>query len=66
MMESMSDIIWADPEYDRKHFSHMKEFASELCEPLGITMRFDAPDKLNAVTITADIRKNIFLFTKRR
>lgn len=67
MMESMSDIIWAIKPGNNdleSTFSHMKEFASELCEPLGITMRFDAPDKLNAVTITADIRKNIFLIYK--
>ncbi|MBX2925619.1 MAG: tetratricopeptide repeat protein [Chitinophagaceae bacterium] len=67
MMESMSDIIWAIKPGNNdleSTFSHMKEFASELCEPLGITMQFDAPDKLNAVTITADIRKNIFLIYK--
>ena len=67
MMDSMGDIIWAIKPGNNNFentFAHIKEFASELCEPIDINLQFDFPDMLNPVIITSDIRKNVFLIFK--
>lgn len=67
MMESMSDIVWAikpgNDTFDNT-IAHMKEFASELCEPIGVSLQWESPDALNPKVIPANIKKNLFLVFK--
>jgi len=65
-MESMSDIVWSiKPENDTLEDTivHMREFASELCEPLGIALEFQFP-QIEKMTLSPDARRNIFLIFK--
>lgn len=65
-MESMSDIVWSiKPGNDTLEdtLAHMREFASELCEPLGIGLDFKTPQKEN-IFIGTDMRRNLFLIYK--
>lgn len=67
MLESMGDIIWAiKPENNNLEstIAHMREFASELCEPLGINLRLNIADSLYTTLLAADLNKNLFLIFK--
>lgn len=66
IMESMGDIIWSiKPGNDSLNnlVAHMREFASNLCEPLEISVHFNT-QKLEATTLNADERRNFFLIFK--
>lgn len=67
-MENMSDIVWSiNPENDsfENILMRMKEFATELCDPLDINVQF-----LNSIAaephivLNSIIRKNVFLIFK--
>lgn len=67
MMESMSDIVWSiNPNNDslEQVISKMKEFASEILEPLDITYSFSGEENLYAVKLNPAFRKNLFLIFK--
>jgi len=66
-LESMSDIVWSiNPDNDsfENTLARIREFASELCEPLDISLSFDMPATLAAAAISRDRRKNLFLICK--
>ncbi|MBX2964128.1 MAG: tetratricopeptide repeat protein [Cyclobacteriaceae bacterium] len=67
MMESMSDIVWSiNPENDtlEKLVVKMKEFAAEILEPKGFSLKFNSPENTATVQLTAERRKNLFLIFK--
>lgn len=67
MMESMSDIVWSiNPNNDSlEHVSSkMKEFASEILDPLDVTYSFSGEDMLHTLTLDVTQRKNLFLIFK--
>lgn len=67
MMESMSDIVWSiNPNNDslEQVISKMKEFTSEILEPLDVSYSFSGEENLYAVTLNPAFRKNLFLIFK--
>jgi signal transduction histidine kinase len=67
MMESMSDIVWSiNPNNDswEQVISKMKEFASEILDPLDIQYTFSGEENLQAFTLDVTMRKNLFLIFK--
>ncbi|MBL0743550.1 tetratricopeptide repeat protein [Chryseolinea lacunae] len=67
MMESMSDIVWSiNPNNDtlEQVVSKMKEFASEILDPLEIEYSFTGEDALQGFAMDAAVRKNVFLIFK--
>jgi signal transduction histidine kinase/Tfp pilus assembly protein PilF len=67
MMESMSDIVWSiNPHNDSMEqvISKMKEFASEILDPLDVSYSFTGEENLVSVSLDASLRKNLFLIFK--
>jgi len=67
MMESMSDIVWSiNPNNDSldQVISKMKEFVSEILDPIDISFSFSGEDNLHAFPLDASLRKNLFLIFK--
>lgn len=67
IMESMGDIVWAiNPSNDtfEKLISRMKEFTSEILDPLNISYGFDVDTSLAQVKIDPARKKDIFLIVK--
>jgi signal transduction histidine kinase len=67
MMEGMSDIVWSiNPNNDAlEHLvSKMKEFATEILEPAGVSYEFSGEETLVNIPLDAITRKNIFLIFK--
>lgn len=67
MMESMSDIVWSiNPNNDSlaQVMSKMKEFASEILDPLDVTYTFTGEETLTALTLDVGQRKNLYLIFK--
>lgn len=67
MMESMSDIVWSiNPNNDslEQVISKMKEFASEILDPLNIEYSFSGEENLESVRLNVSTRKNLFLIFK--
>ena len=66
-LESMSDIVWSiNPGNDsfENTLARLREFAFELCEPLGIAISFELPQELETTAINQVKRKNLFLICK--
>lgn len=67
MMESMSDIVWSiNPNNDslEQVISKMKEFASEILEPIDVSFSFSGEENLYTLSLDASLRKNVFLIFK--
>ncbi len=67
MMESMSDIVWSiNPHNDslEQVISKMKEFASEILDPMDVSYSFTGEENLLTVSLDAALRKNLFLIFK--
>lgn len=67
MMESMSDIVWSiNPNNDSldQVIIKMKEFASEILDPIDISFSFCGEENLFSFPVDATLRKNIFLIFK--
>lgn len=67
MQESLSDIVWAiNPQNDtmEKVLVRMKEFASEICEPLNIQYEFEEEGDLSNVKLDINTRKDFYLIFK--
>ena len=67
VVDSMSEIIWAiDPKNDKLEnlAAYIREHASEDIEMAGIICRFDFPDLIPTLNLSAEIRRNIFLTVK--
>jgi len=67
MMESMSDIVWSiNPNNDslEQVITKMKEFASEILDPLDIAYTFSGEENLSALKLDVSTRKNLFLIFK--
>jgi signal transduction histidine kinase len=67
IMESMSDIVWAiNPQNDtvEKIISKMKEFASELLDPLNIQFSFIERGNLNSLQLDAQKRRDLYMVFK--
>ncbi|MCW5909811.1 MAG: tetratricopeptide repeat protein [Cyclobacteriaceae bacterium] len=67
LMESMSDIVWSiNPNNDslERVVAKMKEFASEILDPLDIAYSFQGEETLHALTLNVSQRKNLFLIFK--
>jgi len=67
MMEKMSDIVWSiNPKNDslEQVVIKMKEFAAEILEPKNIDYVFIIEDKILALKLDVEKRKNIFLIFK--
>jgi two-component system sensor histidine kinase UhpB len=67
MMESMSDIVWSiNPNNDSmpQVVSKMKEFASEILDPLDIIYTFSGEEDLQETKLDVSTRKNLFLIFK--
>jgi two-component system, NarL family, sensor histidine kinase UhpB len=67
IMESMSDIVWAiNPQNDtvEKVIYKMKEFASELLDPLNIRYSFIEKGNLAALHLDAQKRKDLYMVFK--
>jgi signal transduction histidine kinase len=67
MMEGMSDIVWSiNPHNDAlEHLvTKMKEFATEILEPSGVSYEFSGEETLMNIPLDAMTRKNIFLIFK--
>jgi two-component system, NarL family, sensor histidine kinase UhpB len=67
MMESMSDIVWSiNPHNDSMEqvISKMKEFASEILDPIDVAFSFSGEEHLDEVTLDVSLRKNLFLIFK--
>jgi signal transduction histidine kinase/ligand-binding sensor domain-containing protein len=67
ILENMQDIVWAiNPENDtlEQVLAKMKEFAGELCESAGIEYGFETDKNLEAIKLTVNKRKDLFLVFK--
>ena len=67
IMESMSDIVWAiNPQNDtvEKVIFKMKEFASDLLEPLNIRYSFVEKGNFSSLQLDAQKRKDIYMVFK--
>ncbi len=67
IMDSMGDIVWAiNPVNDtfEKLSARMKEFASEILEPLSIRYSFNIDPALNRLRLDPAKKKDIFLIFK--
>jgi len=67
IMESMSDIVWAiNPQNDtvEKVIYKMKEFASEVLDPLNIKYTFLEEGDFSNVKLTLNKRKDLYLIFK--
>jgi len=67
MMEKMSDIVWSiNPKNDslEQVVIKMKEFTAEILEPKNIDYVFNIEDKILALKLDVEKRKNIFLIFK--
>ncbi len=67
IMESMGDIVWAiNPSNDTidKLVSRMKEFASEILDPLNISYAFNIDASISQLKIDPARKKDIFLIVK--
>ena len=66
-MESMSDIVWTiNPNNDtlEKLIYRMREFASEVLEPIGIIFRFEQKGDISKIALDPVRRKDFFLIFK--
>jgi len=67
MLESMSDIVWAiNPANDtfEKVLFKMKEFASDILEPLNIQYEFIQSGELSDIHLSLKNRKDLYLIFK--
>lgn len=67
MTEKMSDIVWSiNPDHDsfENIIQRMRAFAHDMLSTRGIEYTFEADEKLNAVKLAMEVRKNLFLFFK--
>ena len=67
MLESMDDIIWSvNPANDKFENLNLriKEYAIPLFESSGIDFQILVPEELNTITLSMDVRRNIFLICK--
>ena len=67
IMESMSDIVWAiNPQNDtvEKVIFKMKEFASDLLDPLNIRYTFVEKGSFSALQLDAQKRRDIYMVFK--
>ena len=67
MMDSMGDIVWAiHPANDSMEslLSKMKEFLSEMLEPLDINYHLELTDGIKKMKLSVDKRKEVYLVFK--
>lgn len=67
MVTSMSDIVWAiSPGNDDgdKLIKRMESYAADLCAVRGIALHFSADEKIAALPLPLEHRKNIYLIFK--
>jgi two-component system sensor histidine kinase UhpB len=67
MLESMSDIVWAiNPANDtfEKVLFKMKEFASDILEPLNIEYEFITSGEMAGIRLSLKNRKDLYLIFK--
>lgn len=67
MMDKLGDIVWslkAASDNMEDLVAKMKEFASELLEPLNITIEFEGMDLLVEQNMDLEKRKNLYLIYK--
>ena len=67
MLSTMADIVWSiNPNNDtmEKVLLHMKEFAAEILEPMGINYQFIQSGKIEKRKLDVTVRKNLFLIFK--
>jgi signal transduction histidine kinase len=66
-MDSMGDIVWSihSQEADFESvLARMRQFASELCEPLNIDFRFNIAAGAERISFSPQKRKCVFLLFK--
>src|SRR5262249_37986849 len=64
---SLDEIVWfINPKHDTLEslIRYLREYLANYFESVAINCRFDFPDELPAVELSADIRRNIFLVAK--
>ncbi len=67
VLDVMSDIVWSvNPINDsmEKLWQHMKEFAIEIFEPLGVTLYFSVGDWTESAQLPTSLRKDFYLLFK--
>lgn len=67
MMDAMSDMVWAiNPDNDslQRMVIRLKEFASEILEPTGISYSFLTNIDLNNIRLDLKSRKDLYLIVK--
>jgi ligand-binding sensor domain-containing protein/signal transduction histidine kinase len=67
LVDAMSDIVWAiNPRKDSlgNLTQRMRRFATDLLTARGISFRFDADERDEALPISADKRRHVFLIFK--
>lgn len=67
IVESMSDIVWTiNPENDsfEKIIIRMRSFAHQLLKAKGIEYTFEANERLDAVKLPMQVRKNFYMVFK--
>ena len=63
----LTDLVWSvDPRCDTLEalVTYIAQYAEELCENGHARCRFDMPDKLPYIPLSADVRHNLFLAAK--
>ncbi|HET6996142.1 MAG TPA: ATP-binding protein, partial [Chitinophagaceae bacterium] len=67
VIESMSDIVWTiNPGNDsfEKIIARMRSFVHQLLKARDIEFTFEADEKLNAIVLPMQVRKNLYLVFK--
>jgi len=67
ILESMDDIVWTiNPDNDRLEniTLRIREFAAEMFEAKAISFELDMPQDTDKMTLSMEMRKNIFLIVK--
>ena len=67
MITSISDIVWAihpENDYLNELWLRMKDFTTEILEPLGIAYTFDEPENMMDIRLDLVQRKNLYLIFK--
>jgi len=67
LVDSLNELVWAtNPRHNTVGAlaAYLREYASELLEPAGLSVHFDFPRQLPAQSISGELRRNLFLATK--
>lgn len=67
VVDELSEIIWAmNPKNDNLETfaAYIRRYAGTYLESTGISIKFDFPEKIPTLLMTAEIRRNLFLIIK--